>query len=77
LRRLEKEKVDSAAWKLSENNQRMLSEKKHIKAYRLTTAGRKQLSAECTQWTQLLEAIRQYSIQRARRARNEFQVLEK
>ena len=49
LHRLEKKKWIAADWKLSENNQR-------VKVYRLTAAGRRQLSAERSWWIQLLEA---------------------
>src|SRR5215470_2816274 len=50
LHRLEKKKWIAADWKLSENKQR-------IKVYRLTTAGKKQLSAERSRWSQLLRAM--------------------
>jgi|SRR5438270_12234027 len=50
LHRLERKKWIASDWKLSENNQR-------VKVYWLTAAGRKQLLAERSRWTQLLEAI--------------------
>jgi transcriptional regulator len=50
LHRLEKQKWVAADWQLSENNQR-------VKVYRLTAAGKKQLSAERSRWSQLLEAM--------------------
>lgn len=50
LHRLEKRKWIASDWKLSENKQR-------VKVYRLTAAGKKQLSAERSRWSQMLEAI--------------------
>jgi transcriptional regulator len=50
LHRLEKQRWIASDWKLSENNQR-------VKVYRLTAAGRKQLSAERSRWSQLLQAM--------------------
>jgi transcriptional regulator len=50
LHRLEKQKWVAADWQVSENNQR-------VKVYRLTAAGKKQLSAERSRWSQLLEAM--------------------
>src|SRR5215472_1008405 len=50
LHRLEKQKWIASEWKLSENRQR-------IKVYRLTNAGKKQLSAERSRWSQLSQAI--------------------
>jgi PadR family transcriptional regulator PadR len=50
LHRLERKKWIAADWKVSENNQR-------VKVYKLTVAGRKQLSTERSRWSQLLEAI--------------------
>src|SRR5215470_9913070 len=50
LHRLEKQKWVAADWQLSENNQR-------VKVYRLTAAGKKQLSAERSRWSQLLQAV--------------------
>lgn len=50
LHRLEKQKWISAGWELSENKQR-------VKVYRLTAAGKKQLSSERSRWSQLLEAM--------------------
>jgi transcriptional regulator len=50
LHRLQKQKWVAADWHVSENNQR-------VKAYRLTAAGKKQLSAERSRWSQFLEAM--------------------
>jgi PadR family transcriptional regulator PadR len=50
LHRLEKRKWIASDWKLSENNQR-------VKVYRLTAAGKKQLSSERSRWSQLLQAM--------------------
>jgi transcriptional regulator len=50
LHRLERQKWIASEWKLSENKQR-------VKIYRLTAAGKKQLSAERSRWSQLLQAI--------------------
>ena len=50
LHRLEKQKWIASEWKLSENKQR-------VKVYRLTAAGKKQLSAERSRWSQMLEAM--------------------
>lgn len=50
LHRLEKQKWIASEWKFSENKQR-------VKIYRLTTAGKKQLSAERSRWSQLLRAM--------------------
>ena len=50
LHRLEKQKWISSEWKVSENRQR-------VKVYRLTTAGKKQLTAERSRWSQLSNAI--------------------
>jgi PadR family transcriptional regulator PadR len=50
LHRLERQGAIAAAWDVSENNQR-------VKIYRLTAAGRKQLAAERSKWTQLADAI--------------------
>ena len=50
LHRLEKQKWIAADWKTSENKQR-------VKVYRLTAAGKKQLSAERSRWSELLEAM--------------------
>jgi transcriptional regulator len=50
LHRLEKQKWITADWKTSENKQR-------VKVYRLTAAGKKQLSAERSRWSELLEAM--------------------
>ena len=50
LHRLEKQKWIASAWKFSENKQR-------VKIYRLTAAGKKQLSAERSRWSQLLQAM--------------------
>ena len=50
LHRLEKQKWVASEWKVSENRQR-------VKVYRLTSAGKKQLSAERSRWSQLSHAI--------------------
>ena len=50
LHRLEKQKLIAATWKVSENNQR-------VRVYQLTAAGRKQLVAARSRWTQLSDAI--------------------
>lgn len=50
LHRLEKKKWVASDWAVSENKQR-------VKVYRLTPAGKKQLSAERSKWSELLEAI--------------------
>lgn len=50
LHRLEKQKWIAADWKVSENKQR-------VKIYRLTTAGKKQLTAERSRWSDLLRAM--------------------
>jgi transcriptional regulator len=50
LHRLELDGVIDSEWGQSENNRR-------AKYYRLTTAGRKRLSRESSEWRQLAEAI--------------------
>jgi PadR family transcriptional regulator len=50
MHRLERQKWIRAEWKLSENNQR-------ARVYQLTAAGRKQLEAARSRWTQLSDAI--------------------
>jgi PadR family transcriptional regulator PadR len=50
LHRLEAERWIAAEWKVSENKQR-------VRVYRLTAAGRKQLAAERSRWSQLSDAI--------------------
>jgi transcriptional regulator len=50
LHRLKKQKWIASEWKVSENNQQ-------VKTYRLTSAGKKQLSAERSRWSQLLQAM--------------------
>lgn len=50
LHRLERQGWVNSEWKTSENNQR-------AKYYRLTRAGKKQLTAEQSKWKQLLKAI--------------------
>jgi PadR family transcriptional regulator PadR len=50
LHRLERNKWVRAEWKVSENKQR-------TKIYQLTAAGRRQLSAERTKWSELTQAI--------------------
>jgi PadR family transcriptional regulator PadR len=50
LHRMEKQKLISAEWKMSENNQR-------TRVYRLTVKGKKQLVTERSRWSQLSDAI--------------------
>jgi PadR family transcriptional regulator PadR len=50
LHRMEKQKLISAEWKVSENNQR-------TRVYRLTVKGKKQLVSERSRWSQLSDAI--------------------
>src|SRR5690348_3710291 len=50
LHRLERSKWIASEWKVSENKQR-------VKVYHLTAAGRKQLTAEQSRWTQFLSAM--------------------
>ncbi len=50
LQRLERRGLVSAKWGTSENNRR-------ARFYRLTAAGRKQLTAETSKWKRLSEAI--------------------
>jgi PadR family transcriptional regulator PadR len=50
VHRLERQKLIRAEWKLSENNQR-------ARVYQITAAGRKQLVAARSRWTQLSDAI--------------------
>jgi len=50
LHRLERQGRIAAEWKTSANNQR-------TRVYRLTTAGRKHLSAERSRWTEMSDAI--------------------
>jgi PadR family transcriptional regulator, regulatory protein PadR len=50
LHRLERQRWIAASWKTSENNQR-------VKVYRLTAAGKRQLSSERSRWEQLQAAI--------------------
>ena len=50
LHRLEKQKWIKSEWKMSGNKQR-------AKYYRLTAAGKKQLTKERSKWAQLTEAI--------------------
>ncbi len=50
LHRLERQQWVSSEWKVSDNNQ-------HVKAYRLTAEGKKQLASELSRWEQLSEAI--------------------
>lgn len=50
LHRMEKQKLISAEWKVSENNQR-------TRVYRLTVKGKKQLLSERSRWSQLSDAI--------------------
>lgn len=50
LHRLERQGAIDAEWGISENNQR-------VRIYRLTAAGRRQLTAERSKWKQLADAI--------------------
>src|SRR6266849_146375 len=50
LHRLEKQKWIAAQWRISENKQR-------AKFYQLTASGKKQLTRERSEWSQLSEAI--------------------
>lgn len=50
LHRLERKKWIKAAWTVSENNQK-------VKTYQLTTAGKKQLEAERSNWERLTAAM--------------------
>ena len=50
LHRLERQRWISSQWKVSENKQR-------VKIYRLTAAGKKQLLAEHSRWSQLVQAM--------------------
>jgi transcriptional regulator len=50
LQRLERRGLIAARWGVSENNRR-------ARFYRLTTAGRKMLTAETSKWERLSEAI--------------------
>jgi len=50
LHRLEKQKLIAATWKVSENNQR-------TRVYKLTAAGRRQLTAERSRWQMLVDAM--------------------
>ncbi|MDB4905475.1 MAG: lineage-specific thermal regulator protein [Gemmatimonadetes bacterium] len=52
LHRLERQGFIAASWEKSENNQR-------VRSYRLTPAGRRQLSAERSRWEQMSSAISQ------------------
>src|ERR1700693_5321708 len=50
LHRLERQRWISSQWKVSENKQR-------VKIYRLTAAGQKDVLAEHSRWSQLVEAM--------------------
>jgi len=50
LHRLEKQKLITATWKVSENNQR-------TRVYKLTAAGRRQLVSERSRWQMLVDAM--------------------
>ena len=50
LHRLERQRWIAAEWKVSENKQR-------TKVYRLTAAGKKQLTSERSRWDRISEAI--------------------
>lgn len=52
LHRLERQRWIAADWTVSEKNQR-------VREYRLTAAGRKQLTAEQSKWEQLTSAMAQ------------------
>lgn len=53
LLKLEQEGAIAAEWGVSENNRR-------AKFYRITSAGRKQLEAEMSQWTQATEIVARF-----------------
>src|SRR5256886_9522811 len=57
LHRLEKRRLVRAEWKTSDNRQR-------AKYYRLTAAGRRQLTREQSRWKQLVDAV--HALMRAR-----------
>ena len=57
LHRLEKRRLVRAEWKTSDNRQR-------AKYYRLTAAGRRQLTRERSRWKQLVDAV--HALMRAR-----------
>ena len=50
LHRLEQKKLVSAAWKVSDNKQR-------VRVYTLTAKGKRQLTSERSRWAELSEAI--------------------
>jgi len=50
LHRLERQNLIAAAWRVSENRQR-------TRVYRLTRAGRTQLTAQRSKWAQFVEAV--------------------
>ena len=50
LHRMERQKWISSEWKVSENKQR-------VKVYRLTVAGKKQLTSERSRWAHLTAAL--------------------
>ncbi len=50
LHRLERQKLIAASWKVSENKQR-------TRVYRLTRAGREQLTSHQSRWEQFVEAV--------------------
>jgi len=50
LHRLERQRLISSEWTVSDNNQR-------VKLYRLTVAGKKHLAAERSNWERLSEAV--------------------
>ena len=58
LHRLEKRGLVRAEWKTSDRNQR-------AKFYKLTAAGRRQLTREQSRWNQLVDAV--HTLMRARR----------
>jgi len=57
LHRLEKRRLVRAEWKTSDNKQR-------AKYYRLTPAGKRQLTREQSRWNQLVDAV--HALMRAR-----------
>jgi PadR family transcriptional regulator PadR len=50
LHRLERQKLIAAEWRMSDNRQR-------TRVYRLTRAGRAQLTSQRTRWTQFVDAV--------------------
>ena len=50
LHRLERQKLIAAEWRMSDNRQR-------TRVYKLTRAGRSQLTSQRTRWAQFVEAV--------------------